>query len=96
LPIDTQPGITEYGIDENGSRRLVAELREYLLSPVEPNLRLNPNWLAHRLNVSEYELLNALAFAVSDGLVELHWETFCPKRGGFSTHFDMLSRAQQS
>jgi hypothetical protein len=45
LPIDTQPGITEYGIDENGPPRLVAELREYLLSPVEPNLRLNPNWL---------------------------------------------------
>ncbi len=93
MAIDTQPGITEYGIDENGSPRLVAELREYLLSPVEPNLRLNPNWLAHRLNVSENELLSALAFAVSDGLVELHWETFCPKCGGFSTHFETLRKA---
>ena len=65
MAIDTQPGIIENRLDENGSRRLVAELREYLLSPVEPNLRLNPNWLAHRLNVSEYEMLNALAFAVS-------------------------------
>ena len=78
-----QPKIIEDMITENGSHQLIPELREYLLSPIEPNLRLNPNWLAHRLNVSEFELLSALAFAVRDGLVELHWETFCPKCGGF-------------
>ena len=52
-------------------------LREYLALPNEPDARLNPRWLARRLGIEERELLSTLAYAVRDGLVEMHWEVYC-------------------
>lgn len=80
-------------MERNGLIFSVEKLREYFLSPTEPNLRLSPKWLAHRLGVREDDLLNTLAFAVKEGIAELHWETYCPKCGNFSTHFETLRKA---
>src|SRR5919206_83607 len=55
----------------------LARLREYLALPDEPDARLNPKWLARRLGLDERELLSALAYAVREGLVEMHWEVHC-------------------
>ena len=63
-------------------------LQEYLRLPGEPNARLNPRWLAKRLDVDERDLLNALAYAVRDGLVELHWEVYCPICGRKPEEFE--------
>ena len=52
-------------------------LREYLALPDEPDARLNPKWLARRLDLDERELLSALAYGVREGLVEMHWEVYC-------------------
>lgn len=49
----------------------------------EPDSRLNPGWLAKILDTDERELLCALAYAVRDGLVDLHWEVYCPVCGHF-------------
>ncbi|MCA1617594.1 MAG: adenylate/guanylate cyclase domain-containing protein [Acidobacteria bacterium] len=68
-------------------------LREYLRLPGEPNARLNPRWLAKRLDVDERDLLNALAYAVRDGLVELHWEVYCPLCGRKPEEFGSLKEA---
>lgn len=78
---------------ENQLKLSIESLQQFLLTDGEPNLRLYPNWLANRLNVSEYDLLTTLAFAVKDGLVELHWETFCLKCGRFAEHFGSLEKA---
>jgi class 3 adenylate cyclase len=55
----------------------LSRLREYLALPGEPDARLNPKWLAKRLGFGERELLGALAYAVREGLVEMHWEVYC-------------------
>ncbi len=68
-------------------------LHEYLRLPREPNARLNPRWLAKRLHVDERDLLNALAYAVRDGLVELHWEVYCPLCGRKPEEFGSLKEA---
>ena len=57
---------------------LMHRLREYLLQPGAPNARLNPKWLAKKLNTDERDLLGALAYGVRDGLVEMHWQVHCP------------------
>ncbi len=59
----------------------IARLRDYLARQDEPNARLNPKCLAQCLGIDERELLGALAHSVRDGLVELHWEVFCPVCG---------------
>lgn len=72
---------------------LLARLRDFLLSPGEPDGHLNPKWLAARLGVEERDLLNALAYAVYDGLIELHWEVFCPACGKRPAELDSLAEA---
>ena len=73
---------------------LMRRLREYLLESGAPNVRLRPQWLANKLNVDERELLGALAYGVRDGLVEMHWEVFCPMCGGGSGDIGSLSLAR--
>ncbi|MDQ3755212.1 MAG: adenylate/guanylate cyclase domain-containing protein [Acidobacteriota bacterium] len=69
-------------------------LRDYLALPGEPDERLNPRWLAARLGVGERELLGALAYGVRDGLVELHWEVYCPECGLRPEEFSSLAEAR--
>ncbi|MBA3246491.1 MAG: hypothetical protein H0T63_00245, partial [Pyrinomonadaceae bacterium] len=69
-------------------------LRDYLALPGEPDERLNPRWLAARLGVGERELLGALAYGVRDGLVELHWEVYCPACGLRPEEFSSLAKAR--
>jgi class 3 adenylate cyclase len=68
-------------------------LREYLLKPGAPNARLNPKWLAKKLNTDERELLGALAYGVRDGLIEMHWEVYCPFCSLSPAEFDSLKEA---
>lgn len=75
---------------------LMRRLREYLLESGAPNVRLRPQWLANKLNVDERELLGALAYGVRDGLVEMHWEVFCPMCGGGSGDIGSLSLAREN
>jgi class 3 adenylate cyclase len=72
---------------------LLDRLRDYLRLPGEPNSRLSPRWLAGRLGVEERELLGALAHAVRGGLVELHWEVYCPLCGLKPEEFGSLKEA---
>jgi len=60
----------------------------------EPDSRLNPGWLAKILDTDERELLCALAYAVRDGLVELHWEVYCPVCGRSPDEFASLEEAR--
>jgi hypothetical protein len=71
---------------------LMLRLREYLLQPGAPNARLHPGWLAQKLDVDERELLGALAYAVRDGLVEMHWEVHCPFCSLSPAEFDSLRK----
>lgn len=71
----------------------LTRLREYFLLPGEPGARLNPRWLARRLGVPARELLGALAYAVRDGLAELHWEVYCPVCGRSPGEFGSLREA---
>jgi len=73
---------------------LLRRLREYLLETGAPNTRLNPKWLAKKLNVDERDLLAALAYGVRDGMVEMHWEVYCPMCGGGSGEVGSLSHAR--
>jgi class 3 adenylate cyclase len=73
---------------------VLSALREYLVSAGGPDSHLNPGWLARRLAVEERELLGALAYAVRDGLVELHWEVYCPGCGLGIEELDSLTRAR--
>ncbi len=75
---------------------LMRRLQEYLLEPGAPNVRLHPKWLANNLNVDERELLGALAYGVRDGLVEMHWEVYCPMCGGGSGDIGSLRHARGS
>lgn len=72
----------------------VVQLREYLIALNETNARLNPKWLAARLKIDEREMLDALAVALHDGLVELYWEVYCPKCGARPAEFGSLEQAQ--
>ncbi len=72
---------------------LMRRLREYLLKPGAPNARLNPKWLAGKLDIDERDLLGALAYGVRDGLVEMHWEVHCPFCSLSPTEFDSLKEA---
>ena len=72
---------------------LMRRLREYFLQPGAPNARLYPGWLAKKLDVDERELLGALAYGVRDGLVEMHWEVYCPMCGGGSGNIGSLRHA---
>ena len=51
---------------------LLARLRAYLVLPDAPDAHLSPNWLSAKLQIGEFEMLDALAYALRDGLVELH------------------------
>lgn len=73
---------------------LLARLREFLFEPNEPDAHLNPKWLAVRLGAEEREMLDALAYAVRDGLVELHWEVYCPACGARPLEFGSLKEAK--
>lgn len=55
-------------------RELLARLCAYLVLPDAPDARLSPNWLSAKLQIGEFEMLDALAYALRDGLAELHWE----------------------
>lgn len=72
----------------------LTRLREYLMQQGEPDSRLNPGWLAKILDTDERELLCALAYAVRDGLVELHWEVYCPVCGRSPDEFASLEEAR--
>jgi class 3 adenylate cyclase len=56
----------------------LSRLNEYLSRKVEPDSHLNPSWLAAKLGVDEREMLTTLAQALRDGIVEMHWEVYCP------------------
>ncbi|HEX8141592.1 MAG TPA: adenylate/guanylate cyclase domain-containing protein [Pyrinomonadaceae bacterium] len=73
---------------------VLAALRAYLLSAGGPDSHLSPGWLARRLGIEERELLGALAYAVRDGMVELHWEVYCPGCGIGVEEFDSLASAR--
>lgn len=72
----------------------VTRLRDYLLLPEEPDARLNPKWLAAKLEIGEREMLDAFAYALRDGLVELHWEVYCPMCGARPAEYNSLKDAQ--
>ena len=71
-----------------------ARLREYFALTGEPDARLHPKWLAQRLGVGERELLGALAYAVREGLVEMHWEVYCPFCNKSPEEFSSLKEAR--
>lgn len=75
---------------------LSGRLREYLLKPGAPNARLNPKWLAKKLDVDERELLGTFAYGVRDGLIEMHWQVYCPMCGGGSGDIGSLKHARGS
>jgi class 3 adenylate cyclase len=77
----------------SGRQETLTRLREYFRRPGEPDARLNPRWLARRLGVPERELLGALAYAVRDGLTEMHWEVYCPVCGRSPVEFGSLREA---
>jgi class 3 adenylate cyclase len=68
-------------------------LQEYFTQWGEPNMRLNPRWLAKRLDVNEREMLGALAYAVRNGTVEMLWEAYCPDCGHCLDEFESLRDA---
>lgn len=80
-------------LTENVSEILV-RLREYLSLPEQLNVRLNPKWLAVKFEVGERLMLDALAYALRDGLVELHWEVYCPVCGASPAEFDSVKEMQ--
>lgn len=69
---------------------LIQRLQEYLSQPGTPNERLYPGWLAKKLDVNERDLLTVLAYGVRSGIVELHWETYCPFCGLMPEEFRSL------
>ena len=71
----------------------LSRLQDYLTKWGEPNIRLNPRWLAKRLEVSERDMLGALAYAVRDGVVEMLWEAYCPSCGHCLDEFCSLKDA---
>ena len=78
----------------NPSRELLEQLQRYLREPGAPNMRLSPKWLAKTLQIDERELLGALAYGVHDGVVELHWEVYCPLCGGGTAEIGSLKHAR--
>lgn len=74
-------------------RELLKRLRAFLVSPDAPNAPLTPNWLAAKLETGKFEMLNALAYAIRDGIVELHWEVFCPACGASPASLGTLREA---
>ena len=81
------------GIPSQMHRELILRLQEYLLQPGAPNERLYPGWLAKKLEVNERDLLTALAYGVRSGIVELHWEAYCPFCGLMPEEFRSLKEA---
>ncbi|HEV2911878.1 MAG TPA: adenylate/guanylate cyclase domain-containing protein [Pyrinomonadaceae bacterium] len=75
-------------------REALARLHGYLTSAGVPDSHLSPGWLARRLGVEERELLGTLAHAVREGLVELHWEVWCPGCGISVEEFESLREAR--
>jgi class 3 adenylate cyclase len=78
----------------NPSRELLEQLQRYLREPGAPNMRLSPKWLASKLQTDERDLLGALAYGVRDGLVEIHWEVYCPLCGGGKAEIGSLKHAR--
>lgn len=74
--------------------KILVCLRDYLLLPGEPNVRLSPKWLAAKFQTGERTMLDALAYAVRDGLVELHWEVYCPACGASPIEYGSLKKAE--
>ena len=72
----------------------LAPLRRYLMSAGGPNSHLSPGWLAQRLGIDEREVLGALAHAIGEGLVELHWEVYCPGCGIGIEEYESLKEAR--
>lgn len=72
---------------------LMHRLGKYLSQAGAPNVRLYPGWLAKKLQVHERDLLGALAYGVRDGMVELHWEVYCPFCGLKPEEFGSLKEA---
>src|SRR5687768_11917814 len=84
------------GVPAGSYQKTLTALCEYLLLPGEPDARLNPKWLARRLDIAERDLLGALAYAVRDGLVELRWEVYCPVCGLSPGEFGSLKEAHSN
>jgi class 3 adenylate cyclase len=59
-----------------------------------PNSHLSPGWLAQRLGIDEREVLGALAYAIREGLVEMHWEVYCPGCGIGIEEYESLKEAR--
>jgi hypothetical protein len=96
LPVEAKPAASKVGAGKAwhpSVMKTLADLREYLLLPGEPDTRLNPKWLARRLGVPERELLSALAYGVRDGLVEMCWVVYCPVCGRSPGEFGSLEEA---
>jgi class 3 adenylate cyclase len=78
----------------NESNAADERLRAYLKRAGAPDSRLNPRWLSRQLGVGEREVLAALARAVRAGLVEMHWEVFCPGCNLRVEEFESLNEAR--
>ncbi len=72
-------------------RQIVDKLGLYLKKASDHELyKVNPRYLAARLDVDTHTVLGILAHAVQEGLFDLNWDVHCPHCGGQARTFFSL------
>ena len=67
----------------NGHRKeFVQDLYRFIVKSNETDLRaMNPNFIALRIGISHYQMLNLAVDGVLSGLFEMQWDINCPRCG---------------
>jgi class 3 adenylate cyclase len=87
LNLDALNRLSKYNL----SPRELDQFKAYVQSADDQALyRLNPRYLAKRLQWSDTRTLDVLTLAVAENLWKLEWDTFCPGCGGLLQQADGL------
>ncbi len=63
--------------------RYLPRFRQFIAAAAPHELyRVNPRYLAERLDWQQNEVLDVLTYAAAESLWQLHWEAYCPDCGG--------------
>lgn len=68
----------------NGNpKMIIQDLFRFIVKSNKNDLRaMNPNFIALRIGISHYQMLNLAVHGVLSGLFEMQWDINCPRCGG--------------
>ncbi len=79
------------------SKDIIQSLYSYIIkAPQEDLLAVNPNYIAVKIGIQRWDILNLIVQAVLNRLFEMEWDVNCPRCKGIADHADTLGHVHEN